>query len=423
MATFKVMVHAHHIQPDKDAKTDKKKTAFINIRVTHNRKKKYINTGLAVTIADLTKTFEIKNMGLVDETNMIVKSYRDKCNIYQDQVSRMGIDDLIEFLTSGQKFDIDFLEFANKTIERLKKEKRTGVAKNHQSAINALERYIGRKHLSFREITVRFLQGFEDYVRNNPMQISEKKVAPNKNMSRAPSLYLGSMRALYNILKDQYNDEDVGIIRIPFSPFAKYKVPAELPARKRALPVEQVRQIINIEEAYTSMRFTIAKDAFILSLCLIGMNSADLYHCTKIKNGHIIYNRKKTATRRQDEALFQVQIQPEIAELMKRYKDKEGKRVFNFYKRYATANNFNQAINKGLKEIGLILELDDLEFYAARHSWATIARNDVGIDKMTVHEALNHVQADMKITDRYITKDWSIINNANRKVLDLIYKV
>lgn len=58
--------------------------------------------------------------------------------------------------------------------------------------------------------------------------------------------------------------------------------------------------------------------------------------------------------------------------------------------------------------------------YIARHTWATIAINDVGIDKYTVHTALNHVDETMRVTDIYIKKDWSNIDNANRRVLDFM---
>ena len=62
--------------------------------------------------------------------------------------------------------------------------------------------------------------------------------------------------------------------------------------------------------------------------------------------------------------------------------------------------------------------MDSLTFYAARHTWATIARSAaVGIEKATVHEALNHVDRDMRVTDIYIDRDWSVIWKANEKVL------
>lgn len=78
------------------------------------------------------------------------------------------------------------------------------------------------------------------------------------------------------------------------------------------------------------------------------------------------------------------------------------------------------SINKLLKSIGKDIGVDDLEFYAARHSWATIATNVAKVDKYTVHTALNHVDDAMKVTDIYIDKDYSIIADANKKVLNLL---
>jgi len=83
-------------------------------------------------------------------------------------------------------------------------------------------------------------------------------------------------------------------------------------------------------------------------------------------------------------------------------------------------DTFSSALNHGLKKIGDLLGVDDLEFYAARHSWATIAVNDVGIDKYTVHSALNHVDDSMRVTDIYIKKSWDHIDQANRKLLDFV---
>ena len=56
----------------------------------------------------------------------------------------------------------------------------------------------------------------------------------------------------------------------------------------------------------------------------------------------------------------------------------------------------------------------------ARHTWATIARNKCGISKDDVDLALNHVDQGLKMADAYIAKDWSLIDKANRVVLDYI---
>ena len=70
-----------------------------------------------------------------------------------------------------------------------------------------------------------------------------------------------------------------------------------------------------------------------------------------------------------------------------------------------------------MKKFQKLIGETDLEFYAARHTWAPLARNKVKIEKSLIHEALNHVDEKMKITDVYIEKDWAQINEANRKVL------
>ena len=79
------------------------------------------------------------------------------------------------------------------------------------------------------------------------------------------------------------------------------------------------------------------------------------------------------------------------------------------------------AINLGLKEIAKEIGLNTLQFYAARHSWATIARNDLGIDKATIHEALNHVDNSYTITDLYIKKNFVAINKANKEVIQYVF--
>ena len=116
-----------------------------------------------------------------------------------------------------------------------------------------------------------------------------------------------------------------------------------------------------------------------------------------------------------------VDVPPIVSGLFQKYRDPSGLRVFNFYQRYNTYKNFNRALNKGLKVIGDELHIMDLEFYAARHSWATIAANKCRVDKYTVHSALNHVDPSMKVTDIYIERDFSLENNANERVIEFVF--
>lgn len=46
-----------------------------------------------------------------------------------------------------------------------------------------------------------------------------------KKGERAQSLYPSQLRAIHNMAKAEFNDEDMGVIRIPYSPFKKVKLP------------------------------------------------------------------------------------------------------------------------------------------------------------------------------------------------------
>ena len=90
-------------------------------------------------------------------------------------------------------------------------------------------------------------------------------------------------------------------------------------------------------------------------------------------------------------------------------------------KKYYCAECFNQNLNIGLKTIGKAVGINKLQFYQARHTFATLSRNLMKFSKGDVDEALNHV-GNYEIADVYITKDFSIINDNNFKLLDKVFK-
>lgn len=61
-----------------------------------------------------------------------------------------------------------------------------------------------------------------------------------------------------------------------------------------------------------------------------------------------------------------------------------------------------------------------LQYYSARHTWATLAANDAGIDGYTVARCLNHVDERMRVTEMYIRPNWQAVDDAQRKVIDLV---
>lgn len=402
MATFKATVFSNRMRSDG--------TWSIQIRITHNKKVKYIPTGMYCSKNDMKKNFEIKTEEIIDILHDVIKKYRKKCNSLGDKLPLVDVDYICDMLSSSEN-TIDFIQFGRQYALKLIQSGRKGTGDNYNIALNSLIKYTKRDFLDINKITAQYLTEYMRFL------------APDGDYSiRKVSLYLGIIRAIHNKAKEEHNNEEIGFVQIPLSPFARFKIPKTKPTLKRALTKEVILKIININPTETTTsRMILAKDLFVMSFCLIGMNSADFYSCDKLINGTIKYNREKTKTRRDDEALISIDIPDEIADLVTKYRDESNEKVFNFHNRYSTPGTFNAAINKGLKEIGKIVGVDNLQFYAARHSWATLALNKCKIDKYTVHTALNHIDESMKVTDLYIEKDFTIINDANRIVMDYLF--
>ena len=399
MATFKATIFKDRQREDK--------TWNVFIRFTHNRKVRYISTTMYVTKKDMTAGFKIKNQQIIENCEELIKAYRDKIAPLNLELNDMPIDDVVEYLKESKKDagGIDFIAFARKWCHLHSNLK--GV-KNYQAAINSFCLFFGREHILCSEVTVRAMKQYEEWLSDKP---------------RAQSLYTSSIVRLFNEARDYYNDEDNDIIRIRQS-LHKYKPKQQNVAEKRALTTKQVRMLFALTYSGVLVkgkqcRRDLALDCFKLSFCLLGMNSADLYNAEEYDGEYITYCRTKTKDRRNDQAKMVVLVPPIIKDLVEKYKGKE--RVFNFAERFSSMGDLNRSINIGLKEIGKEIGVDGLQFYSARHSMASIAANEAGIDRWTVNLMLNHTDQSMRVTELYIKRDFSPINEANAKLLSYIF--
>ena len=403
-------------------------TYNVKIRFTLDRKVKRLSTNLFVTQQDLTKSLKFKeDTSIKREIDRLVLYYREQCLKLQLDQNHYSLDEIIEFLNGEQEKQqtIDFIKFSREWIASAT----IKGAHNYTTAINALVRFVGKEELDINLITLEFLEQFKAFLigerdaRTKKLMQQGKRVTSNRTLS----LYLVSIKKLFSEAKRKFNKKDKNLILIPNSPFEDFKIPKQEATRKRAISVDIIKKLWKLpykdmKKGYKSTcRYNLAKDCFILSFCLMGINSADLYNATEMRGNTIIYNRTKTKARRLDGAKMMVDIPKIVQPLIDKYKDSTGKRLFNFYQYYGDEKTFNKAINSGLKEIGSILEVDDLEYYAARQSWATIALNKVGIDKYIVHAALNHIDDSMKVTDIYIERDFVNENKANAKVVKYVF--
>ena len=272
---------------------------------------------------------------------------------------------------------------------------------NYRSALNSLKKFCNSTYLPFGDMNVQLLIGFSNSL---------------KETKRAQSQYLAAIRHIYNQAALQFNTDD-DIVLSPYL-FVRFKVPKQKPAGQRALSIEQLREFFRYEPKTRIEEM--AKDLALLSLCLMGTNAIDFYNSTKYDGRIFAYERTKTKDARDDHAHIEIAVDERIKPLFDKYRCKDGSKVFHFGK-YAGYESFYQSIRVALRRIRDYLGWETLQFYQFRHSMATIARNELGIDKATVDEMLNHVGSN-RIADIYIKKDYKQINIANKKVVDYVFE-
>ena len=399
MATFKPTIFKERQREDK--------TWNVTIRFTHNRKTRYLSTTMYVTKKDLTASFKIKNQRILDRCDEIIREYRKKIDVLFLEVNDMDIDSIVEVMTSdrGNRSEIDFVEFSHRWFD---KHGELRGLKNYRSALNSFCLFMGRQVIYCSEITVKTMKAYEEFL---------------SGKERAKSLYISKIVKLFNEARDYYNDEDNNIIRIKNS-LSKYKPPKMNVAEKRALSVDDIRRIFALPYSGVKVkgkqcRRDLALDCFKLSFCLLGMNSADLYNATEYDGEYITYCRTKTKDRRNDHAKMVVRVHPMIKDLVDKCRGKE--RVFNFHERFSSMADLNRSINIGLKEIGRELGIENLQYYSARHSFASISANEVKIDRWTINLMLNHTDTSMRVTELYIKRDFTPINEANFRLLEYVF--
>ena len=394
-------------------------TYNVKIKVYHKQQKRFIDTTHFVTARQMNGDLQIKDKFVLNSIDAILVDYRRSIGDLGRKLDWMSCDDLKTFL-ENKDVEIDFIKFCDYHIAGLKKVKRDGTARNQNRVRNGLVDYFQRSQVPITEINSTMLFKMEKWLktdrtilRTNQMQ---KEVKTTEEGVNAGGLYtfMRDLRTLFNEAKKLYNNEDIGIIRIHHYPFKVYKIGAPPKTRKRNITPEQIMTIRDCEVPAGS-RAELAKDLFMLSFYLCGINAIDIYKIDRYEQSweRLDYNRSKTQEMRDDDAFISIKIVPEARAILVKY-------MGTLRRRYTNCGGLNTALRKGMEELRKITIIPDITFYWARHSFATIARNKCRMSKDDIAEALNHVDGEHQVTDIYIEKDWSIVDDVQSAVMQLI---
>ena len=272
-------------------------------------------------------------------------------------------------------------------------------AEIYASSLSSIRKCLGGEEIPVTSLDELLVGKYETY-------LTGRHLVPNTR-----SFYMRALRATYNMaVKDGY--------KMPVSPFGKvYTGVAK--TKKRALPLHILKMIkqMNLSKK-PSQEY--ARDMFLLSFYLRGMSFVDMAFLRKsdIKNGHLVYFRKKTGQRLKIEWCEEMQSiidkYPSTSDYLLPIIGECDQTPILSYRNKALA------INRGLKKISDQLQLNfTLTLYVARHTWASTAFAK-GIPISLISEGMGH-ESEATTRIYLATIETGKIDTANRKIIRSIF--
>lgn len=413
MVTFKAIVIPNNRRKDG--------TYPVKIRVTFKGVTRRLPTTMVCRQADLTRSLRIKNADILNKTDELIGRMRRVVG----GISPFDLEDhdvdwvvgRIRQTLSNESFHLDFFEWG----EYVAGTKSEASSRVYTTALNSFARYLGKRSLDINEINRSMIMDFMAwkneqprmlYIRNKDILVPSSKA---KMENRQASVNVAMLAHIFNAARERYNDEDSGRILIPRQPFSRIEKPMPPSRGQKNLGQELMQRIIDSDTDDRNLRT--ALDIFILSFGTMGANMADLYNTPSFRGDTWIYNRQKTTTRRADRAEMRVTIQPELLPFVARLSGR-GSHWLNVLQDYAAGKDWcTRRVNRYLKKWCETNGVPVFTFYAARHTWASLARK-AGVEKATIDECLAH-KGSFDIADIYAERSWDLLQEANRKVLDM----
>ncbi len=364
-----------------DTRTVNKEGTYpVKIKVYFQGKPKYYPTGICMsTKEELEEVLESKSKKNIEIQDIIGKELSRILKNVDILVERgtFSFSNLNNML--GKNIGGTLNEMISAKIKELENEEKFGSSAFYKGTLSLLKRYM--KHdVSINEVTIEWLNGLEKFILKTANQTT---VAMN----------MRNIRAIMNIAKQ------VGVIRESDYPFGrgKYQI-KEGSGKKKALNKKQLKAIAEYSDG--SMTTEFYRDLWLFIYFCNGLNVADLISLkfSDIQNGEISFIRKKTKDRTRDVKRIYAAITPEMYSIINKWGNDPKKSVYIFpflkpgdsaWEHEKKKKNLTKLINKRMKMIGEKLNLGKITTYVARHTYATVLRNE-GVPISIISPMLGH---------------------------------
>lgn len=295
--------------------------------------------------------------------------------------------------------------FARKLCCLLEENGQERTARAYRSAVNRIIRFRGGEDMLIKQITPSFLSELQ------------KEILSEGRSLNTVSFYMRNLRAIYKKAVKE------GLIKENGNPFEEVYTGIRQ-TNKRALSHTEICKLDNLDFLKENKRFKNAQMLFLFSFLARGMSFVDMAYLKKnaIRDGRIIYRRKKTGT------MINIKITPSLQKILVYFESETTGSSFvfpiirnvhmPFRRQYESGLRLQ---NKHLKRIAQFGNIDKiLSTHVARHTWATLAQRE-HIPLSVISEGLGHKSE--RTTSIYLAGfEQAVIDNAGCKVEEVIIK-
>lgn len=378
----------------------------IYYQIIHERRVRQLLSGLHLMQDEWNNRRSAVVINPESDRQSLTMSVREHIRLDVERLTRIirhldanGLDyaaeDVIEEFNRYSR-ELSLFNYMERIIARLKTSKKIRTSETYRATLNSFRKFRNGKDMMLDELSSEIMEAYEAWHK-------ERGNTPN-----TVSFYTRVLRAVYNRAVDQGIIDDRRPFRHVYTGVDK--------TEKRALPLRLVKKIKALDlSSYPTLDF--AKDMFLMSFYLRGMSFIDMAFLRKsdLKNGHVVYRRRKTGQQLSIEWTKEMQL------ILGKYPANTSDFLLPIIKRpgineRSAYRNAGYNINRNLKTIASMLDLKfRLTMYVARHSWASAAKAK-GIPLSVISECMGH---DSETTTQiYLASlDSSVIDRANSLII------
>ena len=385
MATLKLV-----IVPAKRLVNGKHK---IRVALSHNSNTRYIPTDVIISDGEFKDGMVVNR----DDASHLNVKLRNILNYYQniiDETMQLGsytCSEVIKLLLKEHRYsNAKFSDAMKEYLEELKEEERHKSEKLYRLACESFIRECGDIFLNM--ITEKDIKTF----RRN---LEKRHLSPT-----TVRIYMTLVKVVIHFAEKRK------MCKFEDDPFEDVSTPSAN-IRELDLTIREIKAIRDLEAP--KYNICVARDIFMLSYYLGGMNLVDMLEVDFRKN-YIEYYRQKTKNKKHGESKTAFSIQPEARDIINKYMKKNGKLVFGKYDTFGKAYS---VISRKMDELAELAGIRKrVVFYSARKSFV-----QHGFDLGIALETLEYCIGQSMKTNRPIFNYVRVMRNHADKAMRQIF--